>query len=123
MTIFSCQFIDSPLLTLYIKDGGVCVTVIRSKLKEVMENHDPKLSIRKLAKEINYHFDSVRRMYKDEMVQYPRDLLLKLCLYFNVQPGQLIGIEMDVESDWKIDTSMHYQEDSNDKEIENNREL
>ncbi|WP_328803462.1 helix-turn-helix domain-containing protein [Paenibacillus silvestris] len=99
------------------------MTVIRSKLKEVMENHDPKLSIRKLAKEINYHFDSVRRMYKDEMVQYPRDLLLKLCLYFNVQPGQLIGIEMDVESDWKIDTSMHYQEDSNDKEIENNREL
>ncbi|MDF2646737.1 MULTISPECIES: helix-turn-helix transcriptional regulator [unclassified Paenibacillus] len=97
------------------------MSVIRSKLKEVMENHDPKLSIRKLAKEINYHFDSVRRMYKDEMVQYPRDLLLKLCLYFNVQPGQLIGIEMDVESDWTIDASMHYQEDVNDKEIDNNR--
>lgn len=99
------------------------MSVIRSKLKEVMENHDPKLSIRKLAKEINYHFDSVRRMYKDEMVQYPRDLLLKLCLYFNVQPGQLIGIEMDVESDWTIDASMDYQEDVNDKEIDNNREL
>jgi hypothetical protein len=83
-----------------------------------MENHDPKLSIRRLAKEINYHFDSVRRMYKDEMVQYPRDLLLKLCLYFNVQPGQLIGIEMDVESDWTIDASMDYQEDVNDKEID-----
>ncbi|CAN7508473.1 helix-turn-helix transcriptional regulator [Paenibacillus sp. LjRoot153] len=93
------------------------MSVIRSKLKEVMENHDPKLSIRKLAKEINYHFDSVRRMYKDEMVQYPRDLLLKLCLYFNVQPGQLIGIEMDVESDWTIDASMDYQEDVNDKEF------
>ncbi|WP_312883361.1 helix-turn-helix domain-containing protein [Paenibacillus germinis] len=99
------------------------MSVIRSKLKEVMENHDPKLSIRKLAKEINYHFDSVRRMYKDEMVQYPRDLLLKLCLYFNVQPGQLIGIEMDEESDWTIDASMDYQEDVNDKEIDNNREL
>ncbi|NOU88599.1 helix-turn-helix domain-containing protein [Paenibacillus sp. LMG 31460] len=123
MTIFSCQFIDSPLHTLYIYGGGVCVSVIRSKLKEVMENHDPKLSIRKLAKEINYHFDSVRRMYKDEMVQYPRDLLLKLCLYFNVQPGQLIGIEMDEESDWTIDASMDYQEDVNDKEIDNNREL
>ncbi|CAN7636543.1 helix-turn-helix transcriptional regulator [Paenibacillus alginolyticus] len=94
------------------------MSVIRSKLKEVMENHDPKLSIRRLAKEINYHFDSVRRMYKDEMVQYPRDLLLKLCLYFNVQPGQLIGIEMDVESDWTIDASMDYQEDVNDKEID-----
>ncbi|MGO4495451.1 helix-turn-helix domain-containing protein [Paenibacillus sp. 2RAB27] len=94
------------------------MSVIRSKLKEVMENHDPKLSIRRLAKEINYHFDSVRRMYKDEMVQYPRELLLKLCLYFNVQPGQLIGIEMDEESDWTIDASMDYQEDVNDMEID-----
>jgi DNA-binding Xre family transcriptional regulator len=78
---------------------------IHSKLKEVMENHDPKLSIRKLAKDINYHFDSVRRMYKDEMVQYPRDLLLKLCLYFKVQPGQLIRIDEDEESTWIIDES------------------
>jgi hypothetical protein len=62
-------------------------------------------------------------MYKDEMVQYPRDLLLKLCLYFNVQPGQLIGIEMDEESDWTIDASMDYQEDLNDKEIDYNGEL
>lgn len=77
--------------------------VIRSKLSVVMENHDPKLSIRKLAKDINYHFDSVRRMYKDEMVQYPRDLLLKLCLYFNVQPGELIGIEELNESDCTIE--------------------
>jgi DNA-binding Xre family transcriptional regulator len=97
--------------------------VIRSKLKEVMENHDPKLSIRKLAKDVNYHFDSIRRMYKDEMVQYPRDLLLKLCLYFKVQPGQLIGFEQDKESDWTIDESMDYQEDSNDKEIDKNGNL
>jgi DNA-binding Xre family transcriptional regulator len=64
--------------------------IIRSNLKEIMEMHDPKLSIRQLAKDIHYHFDSVRRMYKDEMVQYPRDLLQKLCEYFNVQPGHLI---------------------------------
>jgi hypothetical protein len=67
--------------------------IIRSKLKDVMEQHDPQLSIRKLAKDVNYHFDSIRRMYKDEMVQYPRDLLLKLCLYFQVEPGQLIGLD------------------------------
>lgn len=77
--------------------------VIRSKLSVVMENHDPKLSIRKLAKDINYHFDSVRRMYKDEMVQYPRHLLLKLCLNFYVQPGELIGIEELNESDCTIE--------------------
>ncbi|MCU6793880.1 helix-turn-helix transcriptional regulator [Paenibacillus sp. WQ 127069] len=92
------------------------MSVIRSNLKAVMENHDPKLSIRKLAKDIDYHFDSVRRMYKDEMVQYPRDLLLKLCLYFKVQPGQLIIMEEIVESDWPIDESIEHQEDGNDKE-------
>ncbi len=47
--------------------------VIRSNLKEVMKQYDPKLSIRKLAKDVDYHFDSIRRMYKDEMVQYPRE--------------------------------------------------
>lgn len=89
--------------------------VIRSKLSEVMEKHDPKLSIRKLAKDINYHFDSVRRMYKDEMVQYPRDLLLKLCTYFNIQPGELIRMESD-ENDWAIDKAHEYEEEGNDKE-------
>ncbi|PLR84900.1 hypothetical protein CVD25_18280 [Bacillus canaveralius] len=88
-----------------------------------MENHDPKLSIRKLAKDVNYHFDSVRRMYKDEMVQYPRDLLLKLCLYFNVQPGQLIRIEEDEESDCTIDQSIDHEEDGNDKETDKNGNL
>jgi DNA-binding Xre family transcriptional regulator len=70
---------------------------IHSNLKNIMETHDPNLSIRKLAKEINYHFDSVRKMYKDEMVQYPRDLLLKLCKHFNVKPGQLIIIDDNEE--------------------------
>jgi DNA-binding Xre family transcriptional regulator len=77
---------------------------IHSNLKSVLIQHDPNLSIRGLAREINYHFESVRRMYKDEMVQYPRDLLLKLCKYFNVQPGQLIIIndnEMNDESTYK----------------------
>ncbi len=99
--------------------------IIRSKLKEVMENHDPKLSIRKLAKDVNYHFDSVRRMYKDEMVQYPRDLLLKLCVYFNVQPGQLIRIEEEEERDWTIGESIDHQEDGNgnDKETNHNANL
>lgn len=73
------------------------MSVIHSNLKVVMEQHNPNLSIRQLAKDINYHFDSVRRMYKDEMVQYPRDLLGKLCTYFNVEPGQLIVIRYAAE--------------------------
>jgi DNA-binding Xre family transcriptional regulator len=90
------------------------MSAIRSNLKEVMENHDPKLSIRQLAKDVNYHFDSIRRMYKDEMVQYPRDLLLKLCIYFNVQPGQLIVIDAIERSEFTIYESNEQQEDQND---------
>ncbi|MBW7454628.1 helix-turn-helix domain-containing protein [Paenibacillus sepulcri] len=87
---------------------------IRSNLKSVMEKHDPDLSIRKLAKDVNYHFDSIRRMYKDEMVQYPRDLLLRLCTYFNVPPGQLIVIEdYDQGNDLRFDGASH-QEKLND---------
>jgi DNA-binding Xre family transcriptional regulator len=92
------------------------MSAIRSNLKEVMEKHDPKLSIRKLAKDVNYHFDSIRRMYKDEMVQYPRDLLLKLCMYFKVQPGQLIVMEVDGANGCRIDESIDHQEHSNDSE-------
>lgn len=84
--------------------------VIRSNLKEVMEQYDPKLSIRKLAKDVNYHFDSIRRMYKDEMVQYPRDLLLKLCIYFNVQPAQLIVMKDEEDRDCAIDESVDCEE-------------
>jgi DNA-binding Xre family transcriptional regulator len=90
------------------------MSAIRSNLKEVMENHDPKLSIRKLAKDVNYHFDSIRRMYKDEMVQYPRDLLLKLCTYFHVQPGQLIVIDEIERSECTIYESDEQQEEQND---------
>jgi DNA-binding Xre family transcriptional regulator len=85
------------------------MSVIRSNLKEVMKNHNPELSIRKLAKDVNYHFDSIRRMYKDEMVQYPRDLLLKLCMYFNVQPGELIVIDDNVQSEITIDELNDHQ--------------
>jgi len=68
---------------------------VHSNLKEIMRAKDPNLSIRQLAKDIDYHFDSVRKMYKDEMVQYPRDLLWRLCKYFDVSPGQFIVVVHD----------------------------
>ncbi|OPH56709.1 hypothetical protein BC351_27605 [Paenibacillus ferrarius] len=70
---------------------------VHSNLKEMMREKDPKLSIRQLAKDIDYHFDSVRKMYKDEMVQYPRDLIWRLCKYFKVTPGQLIVVDYGEE--------------------------
>jgi DNA-binding Xre family transcriptional regulator len=70
---------------------------VRSNLKEIMREKNPNLSIRQLAKDIDYHFDSVRKMYKDEMVQYPRDLIWRLCKYFNVTPGHFIVISNEDE--------------------------
>jgi len=39
------------------------------------------------------------------MVQYPRDLLLKLCIYFNIQPAQLIVLDDDGCGDCAIDAT------------------
>ncbi|OMF30831.1 hypothetical protein BK133_16205 [Paenibacillus sp. FSL H8-0548] len=72
---------------------------VHSNLKEMMREKDPTLSIRQLAKDIDYHFDSVRKMYKDEMVQYPRDLIWRLCKYFDVSPGQFIIVKHDDETE------------------------
>lgn len=73
---------------------------VHSNLRELMRAKDPTLSIRQLAKDIDYHFDSVRKMYKDEMVQYPRDLIWRLCKYFNATPGEfIVVIHEDVEED------------------------
>jgi DNA-binding Xre family transcriptional regulator len=48
------------------------------------------ISIRELARDIDYRFESVRMMYNDEMERYPRDLLAKLCVYFNVTAAELL---------------------------------
>lgn len=50
------------------------------------------ISIRELARDIDYRFDSVRVMYNDEMERYPRDLLSKLCVYFNVTAAELLTL-------------------------------
>lgn len=88
--------VDYIFRPLYIyRSGGVHMPGVHSNLKEIMRAKDPNLSIRQLAKDIDYHFDSVRKMYKDEMVQYPRDLLWRLCKYFDVSPGQFIVVVHD----------------------------
>ncbi|UYZ12157.1 helix-turn-helix transcriptional regulator [Brevibacillus sp. WF146] len=65
--------------------------VVRSKLKEIIDSRN--LSIRKVARDIDYRFDSVRQMYNDEMERYPRDLITKLCDYLNVAPGDLFRLD------------------------------
>jgi transcriptional regulator with XRE-family HTH domain len=64
---------------------------LRSNLKALTDGRG--VSIRQLARDIDYRFDSVRQMYNDEMLRYPHDLLEKLCAYFGVGIGGLFTVE------------------------------
>lgn len=65
--------------------------MIRSNLRQLADNRG--VSIREIAREIDYRFDSIRVMYNDEMERYPRDLLSKLCAYFGCGIGDLLTTE------------------------------
>ncbi|MEK4360833.1 helix-turn-helix transcriptional regulator [Paenibacillus sp. FSL M7-1455] len=66
---------------------------IRSNLKALADARGA--SIRQVAQDIDYRFESVRQMYNDEMERYPRELLAKLCAYFNVTPAELLTLSSD----------------------------
>jgi DNA-binding Xre family transcriptional regulator len=66
---------------------------IRSNLKALTDARGA--SIRQVALDIDYRFESVRQMYNDEMERYPRELLAKLCAYFNVTPAELLTLSAD----------------------------
>lgn len=61
---------------------------IVSKLKPMVDERG--LSIRQVAKDIDYRFETVRQMYNDESRQFPRDLLVKLCAYFGCTISELL---------------------------------
>lgn len=73
--------------------------MIRSNLKQLVEEkaaaENREISIREVARDIDYRFDSVRMMYNDEMERYPRDLLTKLCVYFGVGISRLLSLADD----------------------------
>jgi DNA-binding Xre family transcriptional regulator len=66
---------------------------VNSNLKQILDERE--LSIRQVARGIDYRFDSVRRMYNNENKTYPRELLSKLCTYLKVTPGELLIIEIE----------------------------
>ncbi|MCD9024336.1 helix-turn-helix domain-containing protein [Cohnella silvisoli] len=66
------------------------MNLIRSNLKPLADARG--VSIRKIAQDIDYRFESVRTMYNDEMERYPRDLLAKLCVYFGVTVAELLTL-------------------------------
>lgn len=63
---------------------------MKSRLKDVLDERH--LSVRKVAKDIDYRAESVRQMYNDQMERYPRDLLDRLCQYLNLTPNDLLSI-------------------------------
>jgi len=61
---------------------------VRSNLKLMADSRGIK--IRQLARDIDYRFETVRQMYNDDSKQFPRDLLDKLCDYFDCDINELL---------------------------------
>jgi DNA-binding Xre family transcriptional regulator len=64
--------------------------LIHSNLKAIADARS--LTVRQIARDIDYRFESVRTMYNDEMERYPRDLLAKLCSYLDVGIDELLTL-------------------------------
>lgn len=62
--------------------------MIKSNLKPLLDER--KISIRQLSKEINHEYPTVRKLYRDEMERYPRELLDKVCTYLNIELHELL---------------------------------
>lgn len=69
---------------------------LRSNLRALAEARG--VSIREIARDIDYRFESVRQLYNDEMERYPRDLIAKLCVYFDVEPGAILALVDDASA-------------------------
>ncbi|MHA6530159.1 helix-turn-helix domain-containing protein [Paenibacillus sp. BAC0078] len=69
---------------------------VKSNLKKLADDNGK--SIRQVAKDIDYRFETVRQMYNDESKHFPRDLLDKLCTYFSCDINQLLICDEDEET-------------------------
>ncbi|WP_345806195.1 helix-turn-helix domain-containing protein [Bacillus subtilis] len=62
--------------------------MIKSNLKLILDER--KISIRKLSRDIDHEYPTVRKLYHDEMERYPRELLDKVCTYLNIELQELL---------------------------------
>ncbi|MBL4968980.1 helix-turn-helix transcriptional regulator [Bacillus halotolerans] len=62
--------------------------MIRSNLKPILDER--KISIRKLSRDIDHEYPTVRKLYNDEMERYPRELLDKVCRHLNIELHELL---------------------------------
>ncbi|MEC2307648.1 helix-turn-helix domain-containing protein [Bacillus atrophaeus] len=67
--------------------------MIKSNLKPILDER--KISIRQLSNDIDHAFATVRKLYRDEMERYPRELLDKVCTYLNIDLQELLIFQKD----------------------------
>ncbi|MBP3047292.1 helix-turn-helix transcriptional regulator [Bacillus subtilis subsp. subtilis] len=67
--------------------------MIKSNLKPIIDRR--KISIRKLSRDIDHEYPTVRKLYNDEMERYPRELLDKVCTYLNIGLQELLIFQKD----------------------------
>ncbi|MCI3198096.1 helix-turn-helix transcriptional regulator [Bacillus sp. HU-1818] len=67
--------------------------MIKSNLKPILDER--KISIRQLSNDIDHAFATVRKLYRDEMERYPRELLDKVCTYLNIELHELLLFQKD----------------------------
>jgi len=67
------------------------MSVIKSNLKFFVDKKG--ISVRQVARDIDYRLESVQNMYNDTMERYPRELLVKLCTYFDCEINELLVID------------------------------
>ena len=70
--------------------------MVKSNLKQLID--DRGLSVRQVAREIDYRLGSVQDLYNDVTERIPRDLLDKLCKYFNCSVSDLLTYEQNGEN-------------------------
>lgn len=67
--------------------------MIKSNLKVIADRKG--LSIRRISDDIDHGYETIRKLYNDEMERFPRDLLDKLCVYLNCSIAELIIYEKE----------------------------
>lgn len=72
---------------------------IQSNVKVLLDKKSAEetrtISIKEVARTIDYRFESVRQIYNDETKQFPNELVAKLCAYFNVGVGEILTFVPD----------------------------
>lgn len=76
---------------------------IQSNVKALLEKKSAEekrtISIKEVARTIEYRFESVRQIYHDESKQFPNELVAKLCAYFDVGVGELLTFDPDTNEE------------------------